>query len=114
MVIKPTIGRVLWFFPTDEYAGYRLDNKQPFDAHVCYVHNDRLINIVYFDHVGQCYPAQSAILVQEGDPKPEGQGWCEWMPYQVGQAKKHEEPKEPLIGNPDTMPRQDFPLAEKE
>jgi hypothetical protein len=32
-------------------------------------------------------------LIQEGNPIPTGGHYCTWMPYQIGQAKKHESPK---------------------
>lgn len=103
--IPPTIGRVLLFHPREEVAGVVYDAEQPFNASVCFVHNDRLINIAYNDHRGLDYTAQSVILVQDGDAVPEGQAYCTWMAYQIGQAAKLEQ----VLGGPDAVARQDMP-----
>lgn len=116
--IPPTIGRVLLFHPREEVAGVVYDVEQPFNASVCFVHHDRLINIAYNDHRGLAYTAQSVILVQDGDAIPEGQAYCTWMAYQIGQAAKLEQVvgqalanKEPIFGGPDAQPRQDMPAG---
>lgn len=97
-IIKPTVGRVVWYWPSpDEIRGhygfrYYSDLQrppQPCDAHVLYVHDDRLVNLLVMDHYGNPHVRTSTILVQEDDPKPDDRGFCQWMPYQVGQAKKH-------------------------
>jgi hypothetical protein len=88
MIITPTVGRVVWFTPVSPDAYVTDHGGQPFAALVAYVHNDRMINIIAFDHNGEPKPHTSVVLVQEGDDKPE-QRYCEWMPYQLGQAKKH-------------------------
>ena len=85
-VITPTVGRVVWYRrdPTDD---------QPHMATVCYVWNDRMVNLAGFDHNGNPYKATSVTLRQEGDAQPL-YPHAEWMPYQVGQAKKHEKKDE--------------------
>lgn len=82
-MIVPTIGGVVWYFPD----GMK-DGVQPFDAHICYVHDDRLINIGGFDRLGQPFAATFVTLAQEGDEMPGG-AHCMWMPYQQQAAKKH-------------------------
>ena len=85
-MIKPTVGRVVWYYPSGKSqleAG-----TQPLSAQVAYVHGDRMINIGYLDHNGTASSKTSVTLVQEGDEIPE-HGFCMWMPYQIGQAKKH-------------------------
>lgn len=77
-VISPTIGRMVWFWPVGNMA-------QPYSAQVVYVHDDRKINIAYYDHNGHAACAQEVLLIQEGDERPIS-GFCEWMPYQVKQA----------------------------
>jgi hypothetical protein len=84
-MIKPSVGRVVWYRP--EHVD---PEEQPFAAIVTYVWNDRLVNLAVFDHYGVIQTRTSALLVQEGDPKPEVGSYAEWMPYQIGQAKKHE------------------------
>lgn len=88
-IIKPTVGRVVWYYPGALDGMGALDGG-PMKADVVYVHNDRMVNLSIFDHVGNHYTRNSVQLVQEGDAVARGVGWCQWMPYQVGQAKKHE------------------------
>jgi hypothetical protein len=96
-MIHPTVGRVVWFRPNGaQHIKYMTehDTSVPMDAHIVYVWGPRMVNLVIFDHNGLMYTRTSVDLVQEGDPiPPPGQAYCEWMPYQVGQAKKHEAEK---------------------
>lgn len=81
-MIRPTIGRVVWYF--------RGQSDQPEAALVTYVHSDQCINIGGFDKDGRHIAASEVYLHQDGD-LPEGlANWCEWMPYQKGQAAKTE------------------------
>lgn len=89
MVITPTVGRVVWYFP-GPYDGVQRYDDKPCAAHVTYVHNDRMVNLVVFSHTGQIHVRNSVALIQEGDGENRPHmGWAEWMPYQQGQAKKH-------------------------
>lgn len=85
-MIKPTIGRVIWFYPTAD------DRFEPWPALINKVHGDRCVNVAGFNDDGTPFSRNSCQLVQDGDPKPVG-AHASWMPYQVGQAKK-EEPKD--------------------
>lgn len=80
-MIKPTIGRIVWFYETADESG------QPMAAQVCYVHNDKLVNLAVTDHHGQHMRRTSVTLVQDGE-LPMGMH-CRWMPYQQAQAAKH-------------------------
>lgn len=85
-MIPPTVGRVVWYYKhgkTQKDAG-----EQPHAALVAYVHSDTYVNLAYFDQNGNAANASSVQLVQEGDTIPE-HGFCCWMPYQIGQAKKN-------------------------
>lgn len=84
-MITPTIGRVVWYWPQAEETG------QPFAMLVTYVHSDRLVNLGGFDPNGAPIARTSVQLLQDVD-KPIG-GHCCWMPYQKGQAAKHEAEK---------------------
>jgi len=75
-MIKPTIGRVVWFWP------YNSTNDQPCDAGIAYVHGDRCINISYADSNGVMRNASSVPLLQDDDAAPADGFYCEWMPYQ--------------------------------
>ncbi len=97
-LIPPTPGRVVWFHPQQGDPIHGSD--QPLAATVAYAHNDRLINIGLIDHRGVHHSRMRVVLVQDGDEIPKGDyglhaSYCEWMPYQKGQAAKHEasEPK---------------------
>lgn len=95
-MIKPTVGRVVWFFPSLNDDVARRDN-QPFCAHIVYVHNDHLINVAYFDHNGALSAAHSVPL--DEDPFPTSEAFATWMPYQkqvasgAVQPTLHAEPK---------------------
>lgn len=91
--IAPEPGRVVHFHPQQGDPIHGSD--QPLAATVAYVHNDRLINIGLLDQRGVHHSRTRVILVQPGDELPKGDyglvaSYCSWMPYQVGQAKKHE------------------------
>jgi hypothetical protein len=84
-MIKPSIGRVVWFYLD------KAKQTQPFPALISFVHNDRCVNLAYFDASGFNGQATSVTLRQEEDgPLPETGQFCCWMPYQQAQAKKHE------------------------
>ena len=93
MTIIPTVGRKVWYSPSDSEMEGTKFGEQPFDATIVYVHNDRLVNLLVTDHDGFQYRVSNAPLLQYGDaPHPSG-GHCYWMPYQTGQAAKAPEPK---------------------
>lgn len=95
-MIKPTVGRVVWFTPSKGPSAFMgpdflmLPGDQPCAAMVTYVWNDRLVNLVVFDHYGKSFGKTSVQLVQDNDALPPAGYFAEWMPYQVGQAKKNE------------------------
>jgi hypothetical protein len=88
-MIKPTIGRVVWYSPAASERIPGEPNDQMFDAHITYVWNDRMVNLMAVTPNGTPFGVTSVTLVQEGDASPI-ERFCVWMPYQVGQAKKHE------------------------
>lgn len=93
-MIKPTVGRVVWYWPTSYDATSRgmfvYDNLQPCAATVCYVHSDRMVNLSVADHMGEVVSVPSVTLLQDGDDAPSKVGKAEWMPYQKGQAANAE------------------------
>jgi hypothetical protein len=89
-MIKPSIGRVVWFQPAHVAAAK--DLPQPFAALIAYVHHDRCINVGGFDSGGMHYAATSVPLLQDDDPIPEHGYYARWMPFQVGQAARVSEP----------------------
>lgn len=94
-MIVPTVGRKVWFRPS------KLDTElnafvashgthQPMDATVVYVWGDRCVNLAIFDPNGNLHARTSVTLIQDGDTPPPDGYYAEWMPYQVGQARKAE------------------------
>ncbi|QDL55330.1 hypothetical protein [Rhodoferax aquaticus] len=77
--MKPTIGRVVLFHPSE---------GEIHAAIIAFVHSDTMVNLAAFDANGVAYSRTSVTLVQPGQAAPEFSPYCEWMPYQVGQARK--------------------------
>lgn len=95
-MIKPTVGRIVWYYP--ENGG----RKRPRAAMIVDVHSDRLVNIALWNDVGvpDSDPPRSVRLLQDDDERPLGR-FCEWMPYQKGQAAKTEALEERLPAEPE-------------
>jgi hypothetical protein len=82
-MIKPTIGRIVWFTPRQVHARQlSVLGPQPMAAQVCFVWNERMVNLDVTDHRGQ-HHAIPAVLLLQGDETYEPQGSsAEWMPFQ--------------------------------
>lgn len=86
-MIKPTVGRVVWFHNQGIMKGIAdHGSQQPMAATVAYVFSDRMVNLSVVDHAGVQFAHTSVPLVQDDESPPAGQVYCEWMPYQKGQA----------------------------
>lgn len=95
LTIVPTVGRVVWYQPgagdlprngTDPLAAIVAAVMQPRNEGEPYT---LVLSVLTRDG----YPQARAgvLLIQEGQQAPkDGRPYCHWMPYQVGQAKKHE------------------------
>jgi hypothetical protein len=92
--ITPTPGRVVWFYPTKAEQDQRFPNMPaPYAAHVCYVNDDRNVNLLVITPNGHTESRLNVYLVQPGDADQSGDvEYCSWMPYQVGQAAKNSQP----------------------
>lgn len=88
-MIKPTVGRVVLFTPHHADRHHN-DDRQSWAALICYVHSDRMVNLAAFGQNGASHSKTSVTLLQDDDAKPEHGHYCEWMPYQTGQAAKTE------------------------
>jgi len=86
-VIEPTIGRIVWFWKWGR--SWNAPNAQPEAAIVTYVNNSRSVNLTVFNEHGHPRGMTGVELCQPNDSRPASGGFCEWMPYQIGQAKKH-------------------------
>lgn len=78
-MIKPTIGRVVWFWGNSPQT-------QPMAAIVCYVQNDTMVNLAIFDASGTVHAETSVYLYQGDGERPAGR-FAEWMPYQKAVAE---------------------------
>lgn len=95
-MIKPTVGRVVWYVPGNW-------DKEIMQVQVCaaiitYVWSDTKVNLAVFDGNGVTYGRHDVLLIQEGDERPKDGRFCEWMPYQKGQAAKTEELEKQVAG----------------
>lgn len=102
-IIKPTIGRIVLFHPSEVTgeAGFALHgNGQPYAAIIAHVHGDRMLNLTVFDANGTAHSRTSVWLVQDGDAVPQCGYYCEWMPYQKGQAAKSDAADKGIVPEP--------------
>lgn len=81
-MIKPTVGRVVWY-----RAAHRSFEAQPLAALIAFVHSDGLVNLAVFDENGKGWGQTSVPLYQGEGERPLWE-YCEWMPYQIGQAAR--------------------------
>lgn len=88
-MITPTVGRVVLV----QRLGKSLDEAHqvtdltaPEPALITCVHEDRIINVAGFTQTGEPFAANGIALLQDDDPKPEGETFAYWMPYQKDQA----------------------------
>jgi len=90
--IKPTIGRIVWFYPAANTAtsGFvHPDEGQPLAGIVAKVNEDGTLMLGVFDADGAPVIRLGPVpLIQEGQDVPEGGHYATWMPYQIVQAKK--------------------------
>ncbi len=98
-MIAPHVGRVVLFVPREDtfgQFGFYLQAGKPHAALVTAVHGDRCVNLAVFDANGKTFGRTSVTLRQPGDEAPPHGDYCEWMPYQIGQAAKADELQQAL------------------
>lgn len=102
--IPATVGRIVWFFTTTDLGwGEHIEGspEKPRAAIVANADHPDVLNLCVYDFNGVPRPMTSVRLVQDGDkPADTEVYWCEWMPYQKGQAAKAEAAvqREHLVG----------------
>jgi hypothetical protein len=89
--IQPTVGRVVWYHPcpgevTEGFTHPK--DREPLPAIIARVVDDRCVSLTVFDGAGATHGRPYVRFVQEGEDLPEDGCYAEWMPYQIGQAKK--------------------------
>jgi hypothetical protein len=77
-MIKPTVGRVVWFYP----LRWREGQNQPLAAIIAHVWTETCVNLAVFGVDGHSYPVgnTNVFLVQEGQEVPSGVEYCTYMP----------------------------------
>lgn len=82
-IIKPTVGRIVYFFPAN-----RLTQEPLLAAIITAVWGERTVNLAVFQTNGvpMSHPPTSVWLVQPGEEPPKSGCYCMWMPYQIGKA----------------------------
>jgi hypothetical protein len=97
-MIEPTPGRIVHFrTPPRPCCDYAFDEGSPpggpaLPAIITVVHTPRCIDVVVFG-LGESSSRkyERVVLLQDDDAAPATVNWCEWMPFQKGQAGKTEE-----------------------
>jgi len=90
-MIEPTVGRVVWFWISEGPPRFcHLERQQPFAATIAYVIGPGCITISVVDHAGQQWGFENVPL-WNGEGERPADRFCEWMPYQKGQAAKTEQ-----------------------
>lgn len=89
-MITPTPGRIVWFYPSPGDFRSLRQGPEPMAAIVAHVSSDRRVNLTVFDHMGTPRGYSGVPLLQDDDTPPAGLGHACWMPYQKGQAAKHD------------------------
>lgn len=87
-MIKPTVGRVVWYTPSNDQRIKGEPDDQVCAAIITYVWSDTMVNLMVMTPNGAPYGVTSVDLVHDGAKS--GGRWCTWMPYQKGQAAKTE------------------------
>jgi hypothetical protein len=87
-MIKPTIGRVVWFHPSATESDPSFCATPVCAAIIAHVWSDTCVNLAVFDANGKSHGRSSVPLIQGEDSLVPGGGYyCEWMPYQKSVAK---------------------------
>ena len=98
MIIKPTVGRVVWYYPPTNSgeSGFARHSTpgEPLAAIIARVWNDNCVNLSVFDANGIAHSRTSVTLIHDDDSKTDS-GHCRWMPFQKGQAAKQDAPATP-------------------
>ena len=92
-MIKPTVGRVVHYTPHPGDSEIVRSQSGKLAALIVEVWSDQYVNLCVFQANGTTI-AKTSVLLLQADNDPEAYAnydFCEWMPYQKGQAAKTEE-----------------------
>lgn len=91
-MIKPTVGRQVWFYPSKgDVDVERWDAGQPCAATIVFVHSDTVVNLLVLDHVGRAH-MKSYVTLLQGDAVGGEVEYAAWMPYQKAVASGQQAP----------------------
>ena len=86
---QPTVGRVVWFWPSINELLALPRAGQPLAAHVAAVSDDgSTVTLQVIDANGYAHARQDVPFFDGGHPG--GQSYADWMPYQRAQHAKNE------------------------
>lgn len=87
--ILPTVGRVVWFYDQKRRPGFHHNTDgAPYAAIIAAVCSDNIVNLTVSDAAGTPAGRVGVPLSHDGGRPAGADYWCEWMPYQKGQAAK--------------------------
>lgn len=89
VAIAPTVGRIVWFRPVQPDS-FCLEKSEPLAAIITRVWNDVCVNITVFGATGIMGSRKNITLVPDETAVVPPTSYCEWMPYQLGQAARTE------------------------
>lgn len=107
-IISPTVGRIVLFHPEHNTRDSRFAYAPTCAAIIAKVWTDTCVNLTVFDANGEPWSRTSVELVHDGMVAPNG-NWCEWMPYQKGQAAKTEALESALAATKTADPKYPVP-----
>ena len=86
---QPTVGRVVWFWPSINELLALPRAGQPLAAHVAAVSEDgSTVNLQVIDANGHAHARQDVPFFEGGHP--DGRSYADWMPYQRAQHAKQD------------------------
>lgn len=95
MRIEPTVGRIVWFYPTPQDSRNKGRGEQPLAAIIVHVNDDATLNLNVNGALGGVTPCLGIPIAQSDDDQKEyqrhGMAYAAWMPYQKGQAARTEQ-----------------------
>ena len=91
-MIRPTNGRQVWYYPNGTFLSVNGDRGQPLAATVVHVWNDNCVNLQVLDAEGEAHQVTSVRLLADDEKIPNVGAYCDWMPFQKGQAKAQDVP----------------------
>jgi hypothetical protein len=85
MIQKPTIGRIVWYWPgAHDSLAINHDKEQAYAAIIVFVWDDKRINLTIFDRDGNPQPRRGVDLLLEGHLVRKGiDSFAEWPADQI-------------------------------